>query len=798
MNMFRQKMAGVKWEGGLRRIAPDGRHINPAPWRCPVCGKASPASSQFCGFCGRPASLAAIYALPGKPPKISFVENSENSLSDPEKLGIFQALAKKYRGPEKKNSPVSPLIPIKTPQEDSLKENSKEQVTSLIEISALQLKKEERVEIPIEKGKEREKEIEKRTEEENKSENDKISENIQGKDGSNGKEKISLNFNDSLIEKPIDSEETREGKKESNNECNNESNKSNKVSNENEPWDVKEVTEKNETKALSKVVVGNETQALSNAAVGNETEAISKLTVGTETKVISKEAVGTETMASSNKAVVGNEARAENEIKVENEAGTQNVSKTLTEKGPESEIKTENGQKIERKIVTNSPINRIEVSSDNNLRVSSPLEKAEDFVFEGNPETLEIVSLPETINELSNDLELIGEFTEKWDTEIPSQPQIDLLQLQNDQVPLQIDSVQSPNGSDSQLETREKSKLSERTNRVGNIFFVDFAASSQTSVEEDLPSEVLIDADPSSELPNKRMGIVHFKKGKKNLSRARISSKIISGSNQAQKRLNLTKIIGKSLLLPVIGILQMTVVSVASPFILFDSGFSPKASKTVDTVLNRLEKPLIWSDLKSHISIKLGLTSSEADEFSKQALGRLPDKDEIMFKTDLKRMRVFLAGINGIPSGILPDLEGKGPVFASQLNHEKAKKLQFPFVDVSLNHPVYFAWKNLLEMGLNLADQNHQARPSDDLKWTEWREIAQNVGDLFKKYLDRDLPIPSQFVYGVMTKDEILKEFTGFVSQLPMQKGSWLEKLTLSSNSRMEAFGLLSSMLNGE
>ncbi|MBF0406630.1 MAG: zinc ribbon domain-containing protein [Candidatus Riflebacteria bacterium] len=782
--MFRQKLAGVRWEGGLRRVTPDGRQFSPAPWRCPVCGKPSPASSQFCGSCGRPASMAAIYALPGKPKEPPKEERTKNFFTEEQKLEIFQSLAKKYRGTEEQSSVA------KSGQSDGgiLQTNSKNIDLPSSNLSELPEKSSELA----------------KTEKLEKSEENESSAKITIAEASLSESKQSV---PEVLNKIKDSD-SKTSLLESNLEAASD--------------DAKVVSSAAKTDVLACVKTdlaeADRTDAKPIAAANSISDATKNTVPAGRLEVVpvaldgNVESVSTD--GSDLQKNLVSKVKSKKAAKIKTHHSKAKVSTDAT-----SGVKKINSVDIKPEALPNiKPDDAFSSIARNFTRAAS--EKAEE-----NPFNSELLLVSNEVSSAKSE-----EIADNTDYSKNSQKQSETsenvnvsvfendLLLQKDSSKCQLsDSVLSETEIQEDSEIPQKHKVSEVTNRVGNIFFVDFASpgndlpaelleenpleenlleeipqeeihQEEILLEENLPEE--IKAEPASTPKKERLRRHKHVSLKKELG--------VSSVNLAEKRLRLTSLVGKSLIMPVLGLMQMAMISVASPFVIFQKPVEKVSRGVMSSSVSVPEKLASWSDLRTRLAIKLGLTPTEADELAKQAIGKTPGPNETIFRKDLNQIRAYLSGIEGLPAGIIPVLEGKGPVLLAQINHEKPRKLQKSFLDVSLNHPVYSVWKNLIEVGLNLGGKDNLARPLDKINWFEWRSIAENISEMFKESVSREIPIPSKFKYGEMSREEVIKEFQTFFAHLPMKKASEKEKVTLTSNSRLDALYLLNSYFDGE
>lgn len=244
-------------------------------------------------------------------------------------------------------------------------------------------------------------------------------------------------------------------------------------------------------------------------------------------------------------------------------------------------------------------------------------------------------------------------------------------------------------------------------------------------------------------------------------------------------------------------ILVGCVLSGLSMSLLILSGFGVRHDVPDTALRQELMKVVPWAELRTWMGTRLGLSPEEVDRLAVKALGAIPVSDRLMMRSQMRRISSWIRGRITEASATLPEISGDGYLLMVDLIR-KGRGGESPFNDLPLDHPVYSAWKALLDLELadGLSDAEGRARPYDSLQWEEWTEVCRRIEQRFSGGSPRPREGGARMV-GEMSLAALnsaldeMSRFPAFEGRTGGDSQSWKP----ASNSRMEAFAALSVLL---
>jgi len=213
------------------------------------------------------------------------------------------------------------------------------------------------------------------------------------------------------------------------------------------------------------------------------------------------------------------------------------------------------------------------------------------------------------------------------------------------------------------------------------------------------------------------------------------------------------------------------------------------------------ENQINWGEFRSYLSRKLGLTLSEVEKIAQKAFSALPEAEQLITCDQVKAIERTLSEWDIQFRQLLRLLPEKGPFLRLYLE-DFPQKTEAPFFnDVPLDHPVYLAWKALLNQGIPLKSQGNadekfpSASPFDPITWEDWNPVLQIVsGNLNEEFISSQLGLSNPS--GPIPR-EILKKCLAYLARA-WEVSDGTGQLNLSSlpnPTRLEAFAALSELL---
>ena len=211
---------------------------------------------------------------------------------------------------------------------------------------------------------------------------------------------------------------------------------------------------------------------------------------------------------------------------------------------------------------------------------------------------------------------------------------------------------------------------------------------------------------------------------------------------------------------------------------------------------NDCEKSLTWERTRRFVSQRLKLSLENVDILARFAWRKLPGADESVLcsQADLlqkvvqneaqRNIRLFWAPLR---DGLL---DQENLVWPEKLGPE----VLFP--DVPTNHPVYFAWRNLLEHRAPVANILGNADPYGVITWSQWNRMVAFVLEkaIVSGFQDADL-FPMR--RGVMRSEDITQMLGILQDKSGLGPGS-RPQIDLGSGipNRLVAFSCLNNLLS--
>jgi len=125
-------------------------------------------------------------------------------------------------------------------------------------------------------------------------------------------------------------------------------------------------------------------------------------------------------------------------------------------------------------------------------------------------------------------------------------------------------------------------------------------------------------------------------------------------------------------------------------------------------------------------------------------------------------------------------------------SQNRFEKGGFQFSDLPYGHPVYRAWKSLIEVGLNLSDDVGAANPYEDVSWESWKKAVFSLNASYPLNDGGQSAIPV-FKKGAMKAYEIEQSLLAIRKNWGLPQTAF--RCVVSSPTRMEAFSALGSLL---
>lgn len=207
--------------------------------------------------------------------------------------------------------------------------------------------------------------------------------------------------------------------------------------------------------------------------------------------------------------------------------------------------------------------------------------------------------------------------------------------------------------------------------------------------------------------------------------------------------------------------------------------------------------PVCWSDFQSYLSRHLAITLAEADVLAQAAWGAAPAPETPLTVDQVRAIEAVINQKEEEKIRLIPSDLAEGPLRQNHLVPLSSSRSDAGrFTDVPLDHPVYLAWRALLQLELPLADDEGRARPFEPVLGNDWRRL---LTALFQTAGVTGTPTPPRYAdpAGPMTGDDLRRSLLEVrsVLGLPLSDRGLEASLVDRHPTRLEAFGVLSDLL---
>jgi hypothetical protein len=238
-------------------------------------------------------------------------------------------------------------------------------------------------------------------------------------------------------------------------------------------------------------------------------------------------------------------------------------------------------------------------------------------------------------------------------------------------------------------------------------------------------------------------------------------------------------------------VLVFMVVCGLSPILAFQP-FGPRRVK--------IETPnaVVWNDLKSHLSRQLGLTLSEVEKITFAALQDVPEEQETMECGQAQKLRAFIDSLEMRGEQVFRWLPRRGPLLNTFLAEGGTRGFTAVFSDVPTDHPVYKAWKTLLENGIlarTSCGDEPIAQPFVPLSWKDWNLVFERILGR-EAYLEFQGRNPHRPVQGDLSAADLGGEIQMLAEEIHVDASRLLVQPIPEHLDRFAAFALLSRLLS--
>ncbi len=207
-------------------------------------------------------------------------------------------------------------------------------------------------------------------------------------------------------------------------------------------------------------------------------------------------------------------------------------------------------------------------------------------------------------------------------------------------------------------------------------------------------------------------------------------------------------------------------------------------------------QPVLWSEFQSHLSRHLAITLADADVLAQAAWGAVPSAGASLTIDQARAIEAVINQKEEEKIRLLPPDLADGPLLRSHLDAVPVLSTPGRFTDVSLDHPVYLAWRPLLQLELPLADAEGRARPFEPVLGSDWRRLVES---LFRAAGVAGFPTPPHHgdPAGPMTGEDLRRSLLEVRSVLGLPVPARGIDLAMADRhpTRLEALAVLSDLL---
>ena len=233
-------------------------------------------------------------------------------------------------------------------------------------------------------------------------------------------------------------------------------------------------------------------------------------------------------------------------------------------------------------------------------------------------------------------------------------------------------------------------------------------------------------------------------------------------------------------------------------------GFSPILALQITgpkSFLPKAPQKVSWGAFRTHLSRALGLTLTDVDKLLIFTLKTVPPESSTVRCEQAQTIKNRLGELPELNKPVFHWLPQKGDLLVNYLTIPKAPGAVFHFADVPGDHPVYPAWKALLDLGAPLGSNGKtsekilKARPYDPICHDEWQGVLaflqmngeKKESDIQASHSSKDL----------LSFDQWRKSLDQVTDFLGMEKIKPYEKTPKSGRlSRLTAFSVLSEIVS--
>ena len=207
-----------------------------------------------------------------------------------------------------------------------------------------------------------------------------------------------------------------------------------------------------------------------------------------------------------------------------------------------------------------------------------------------------------------------------------------------------------------------------------------------------------------------------------------------------------------------------------------------------------------WGDLRSHFSRSLGLTLGEVDRIAESSMKKIPDLSAEVSCRDARMLRKTMNGL-GLPDRkVFNFLPSSGSLLSIHLSGNREKNEMQVYGDIPTDHPLYRAWKPLMDIGFNMGVVKTQpfdailALPYDPIRWEEWNPVFEVLLGAF--HIDESSSKEPDEKVGQMSRSDLEGELRKLRDLFHLKKVNLTPRISMNPlPSRMEAFGALSECI---